>query len=203
MVAHVHSLGLPIASLAAPWISSAFSGHLPMQEVLLLWDRVVGLDSLLPLPLLAVAIVCFRRQVRQLGGREGGGGGGEGRTRLGASKKAAPPYAPTPILSHALTPPRTHPSTHPPTHRSSSTAGAPERSERSCRRPRSCRQCRCCRRCSSRANRASRARPPRPHFYLELALSLFSPLLCNRPQAFSRGGAPFHDSFAWHIDICG
>lgn len=32
-----------------------------MEEVLLLWDRVLGLDSLLPLPLLAVAIVCFRQ----------------------------------------------------------------------------------------------------------------------------------------------
>lgn len=63
VVSHVHSLGLPITSLAAPWISSAFSGHLPMEEVLLLWDRVLGLDSLLPLPLLAAAIVCFRRQV--------------------------------------------------------------------------------------------------------------------------------------------
>jgi hypothetical protein len=32
-----------------PWVFSALSAHLPVQEVLLLWDRVLGLDSLLPL----------------------------------------------------------------------------------------------------------------------------------------------------------
>jgi hypothetical protein len=31
-----------------------------VEEVLLLWDRVIGLDSLLPIALLAVAVVCFR-----------------------------------------------------------------------------------------------------------------------------------------------
>ena len=60
VVAHLHGMGLPIAALALPWICSAFTGHLRIEEVLLLWDRVLGLDSLLPLPLLAVAIVCFR-----------------------------------------------------------------------------------------------------------------------------------------------
>ncbi len=29
-------------------------------QVMLLWDRVIGLDSLLPLPLLAAAILRFR-----------------------------------------------------------------------------------------------------------------------------------------------
>lgn len=60
MVAHLHSIGLPISALVLPWIYSAFAGHLQIEEVLLLWDRVLGLDSLLPLPLLAVAIICFR-----------------------------------------------------------------------------------------------------------------------------------------------
>lgn len=42
---------------------TAFAGHLAVGEVLLLWDRVIGFDSLLPLPLLAVAVLAFRRQV--------------------------------------------------------------------------------------------------------------------------------------------
>jgi hypothetical protein len=60
VVSHVHDAGLPIAALALPWVCSAFAGHLPLEELLLLWDRVVGMDSLLPLPLLATAVVCFR-----------------------------------------------------------------------------------------------------------------------------------------------
>eukprot|EP00798_Chlamydomonas_sp_ICE-L_P021474 gene21474-28447_t len=63
VVAHLHRMGIPVASLGMPWITSAFVGFLPVEEVLLLWDRVIGLDSLLPIPLLAVAVICFRRQV--------------------------------------------------------------------------------------------------------------------------------------------
>ena len=39
---------------------SAFVGYLSPGETLLLWDRVVGFDSLLPLPVLAVAVLTFR-----------------------------------------------------------------------------------------------------------------------------------------------
>ncbi len=60
VVAHLHGIGLPVSTIALPWIYSAFAGHLRIEEVLLLWDRVLGLDSLLPLPLMAVAIICFR-----------------------------------------------------------------------------------------------------------------------------------------------
>ncbi|KAG2433744.1 hypothetical protein HXX76_008107 [Chlamydomonas incerta] len=63
LVSHLSRLGLLPAALVLPWLASAFAGALPVQEVLLLWDRVVGLDSLLPLPLLAAAILCFRRHV--------------------------------------------------------------------------------------------------------------------------------------------
>ena len=42
---------------------TAFAGHLAVGEVLLLWDRIIGFDSLLPVPLLAVAVLAFRRQV--------------------------------------------------------------------------------------------------------------------------------------------
>lgn len=65
VVTHLQSLLVPPASLVMPWLTSAFVGFLPVAEVLLLWDRVVGLDSLLPLPLLAVAVLCFRYSAGQ------------------------------------------------------------------------------------------------------------------------------------------
>ena len=43
---------------------TAFAGHLAVGEVLLLWDRIIAFDSLLLLPVLAVAVMAFRRQVR-------------------------------------------------------------------------------------------------------------------------------------------
>lgn len=63
VVAHLHRLGIPMAAVALPWVTRAFVGFMPVEEVLLLWDRVIGLDSLFPVALLAVAVVCFRRQV--------------------------------------------------------------------------------------------------------------------------------------------
>jgi hypothetical protein len=39
---------------------SAFVGHLSPSETLLLWDRIIGFDSLLPLPVLAAAVMTFR-----------------------------------------------------------------------------------------------------------------------------------------------
>lgn len=65
-MAHLHRLGIPITAVALPWILRAFVGFLPVEEVLLLWDRVIGLDSLLPVALLAAAVLCFRRQVGHL-----------------------------------------------------------------------------------------------------------------------------------------
>ena len=38
-----------------------FVEYLPVKEVLLLWDRVLGFDSLELLPLLAAAIFVFRK----------------------------------------------------------------------------------------------------------------------------------------------
>lgn len=60
LVSHLLHLGCLPASLAMPWLCSGFVGALGVEEVLLLWDRVVGMDSLLPLALLAVAVLCFR-----------------------------------------------------------------------------------------------------------------------------------------------
>lgn len=39
----------------------AFSGHLPPEQLLYLWDLVLAYDSLEIIPLLAVVIVIFRR----------------------------------------------------------------------------------------------------------------------------------------------
>ena len=52
-------------------MASAFAGFLSPSEVLLLWDRVVGFDSLLPLPLLAVAVVTFRWAMPRAGHCQG------------------------------------------------------------------------------------------------------------------------------------
>lgn len=38
-----------------------FSGHLPPEQLLYLWDMILGYDSLEVIPLLAVAILSFRR----------------------------------------------------------------------------------------------------------------------------------------------
>ena len=56
----------PALLLGLPWIMTAFAGHLAVGEVLLLWDRIIAFDSLLLLPVLAVAVLAFRRQVSML-----------------------------------------------------------------------------------------------------------------------------------------
>lgn len=43
------------------WIMRAFSGHLPPEQLLYLWDIVLAYDSLEAIPLLAVVIIIFRR----------------------------------------------------------------------------------------------------------------------------------------------
>ena len=63
LTAHLSSLGCPAVSIALPWITSAFVEVLPVQEVLLLWDRVIGLDSLLVLPVAAAALLAWRAQL--------------------------------------------------------------------------------------------------------------------------------------------
>lgn len=40
----------------------AFSGHLPPQQLLTLWDLVLGFDSLEILSLLAIIILSFRKE---------------------------------------------------------------------------------------------------------------------------------------------
>jgi len=47
---------------AFPWIFTAFSGVLPVFQVLQLWDRVIAYDSLELIPTLAAAIYVFRAE---------------------------------------------------------------------------------------------------------------------------------------------
>mmetsp|Transcript_15557 Transcript_15557/g.38189 ORF Transcript_15557/g.38189 Transcript_15557/m.38189 type:complete len:246 (-) Transcript_15557:819-1556(-) len=59
---HLLRLGVPALRLAAPWMIHAFVRHLEVEQVLLLWDRVIGYDSLLPLAVAAAAVIAFRRE---------------------------------------------------------------------------------------------------------------------------------------------
>lgn len=60
---HLNRIGCPGLKAAFPFLSTAFVDHLSMAELLLLWDRIVGFDSLLPVVLLAVAVLVVRRKV--------------------------------------------------------------------------------------------------------------------------------------------
>lgn len=44
------------------WLMRAFSGHLPPDQLLVLWDLVLGYDSLEILALLAIIILSFRKE---------------------------------------------------------------------------------------------------------------------------------------------
>lgn len=44
------------------WLMRAFSGHLQPQELLTLWDLILGYDSLEILSLLAIIILSFRKE---------------------------------------------------------------------------------------------------------------------------------------------
>lgn len=57
---HLGSITSSLLDIVFPWLMSAFASQLAPAETLLLWDRVIGYDSLLPLPVLAVAILTFR-----------------------------------------------------------------------------------------------------------------------------------------------
>lgn len=44
-----------------PWMVQAFSGFLVPEQLLFLWDLILGFDSLLLLPLLAASVFSLRR----------------------------------------------------------------------------------------------------------------------------------------------
>lgn len=56
----------------------SYPGYLDTSQLLLLWDRVIGYNTLEILPVVAVAIFAFRRNNLMEVIRAGGGGAGEG-----------------------------------------------------------------------------------------------------------------------------
>lgn len=63
VVAHLCQLGCSPVRVMLPWLACGFARQLSVGQTLLLWDRVVGHDSLLPLALLAAAVLSFRREM--------------------------------------------------------------------------------------------------------------------------------------------
>eukprot|EP01028_Stygiella_incarcerata_P008123 TRINITY_DN34607_c0_g1_i1.p1 TRINITY_DN34607_c0_g1~~TRINITY_DN34607_c0_g1_i1.p1 ORF type:complete len:601 (-),score=175.66 TRINITY_DN34607_c0_g1_i1:7-1716(-) len=59
---HFEELGIRPLELVFPWIFHAFAGHLSVGQTLLLWDRVLSYGSLMIVPVLAVAILAFRKK---------------------------------------------------------------------------------------------------------------------------------------------
>ncbi|KAI9011322.1 hypothetical protein BC832DRAFT_339384 [Gaertneriomyces semiglobifer] len=55
-----HTLGLPPVKYARRWIMYGFIGVLDVEQVLLLWDRILGYDDLVILSVAAVTIFSFR-----------------------------------------------------------------------------------------------------------------------------------------------
>lgn len=58
---HLAGIGFDPLTVAFSWIMQGFAGFLPVEQVLLLWDRILGFDTLELLPILAAAIFSFRR----------------------------------------------------------------------------------------------------------------------------------------------
>lgn len=61
-VFHLTNMGIWPLDIAFPWIQSAFSGVLEIDQVLLLWDRVIGFDSLELIAIFAAALFHFRAE---------------------------------------------------------------------------------------------------------------------------------------------
>ena len=60
---HLVQIGLEPLSIALPWIQFAFVGLLDVDQVLLLWDRLLGFEQLALLPVLAAAIFVYKSEL--------------------------------------------------------------------------------------------------------------------------------------------
>eukprot|EP00644_Phytophthora_capsici_P009605 jgi/Phyca11/549994/estExt2_Genewise1Plus.C_PHYCAscaffold_350037 len=65
-VFHLINVGLKPLDIAFPWIQCAFSGVLDIDQVLLLWDRMIGYDSLELVAIFAAALFHFRADELEL-----------------------------------------------------------------------------------------------------------------------------------------
>jgi hypothetical protein len=57
---HLCTINVNPLQIAFPWIQFAFSSYLGVEQTLILWDRILGFDSLNILPVLAAAMFSFR-----------------------------------------------------------------------------------------------------------------------------------------------
>jgi hypothetical protein len=57
---HMNQLGIPPLRVAFPWIFYSFVGFIEVEQVFLLWDRMIGYDSPDIIVLLAVALFVYR-----------------------------------------------------------------------------------------------------------------------------------------------
>jgi len=57
---HLRKIHADPLRLVFGWMVSVFAGYLDTHEVLLLWDRIVGFNTLAVLPVFAVAVLEFR-----------------------------------------------------------------------------------------------------------------------------------------------
>ncbi|EDX03800.1 TBC1 domain family member 19 isoform X1 [Drosophila simulans] len=59
---HFRELQIQPLRVVFKWLMRAFSGHLPPDQLLVLWDLILGFDSLEILPLFAIIILSFRKE---------------------------------------------------------------------------------------------------------------------------------------------
>ncbi|XP_058793879.1 TBC1 domain family member 19 [Phymastichus coffea] len=60
--AHFRNLHIQPIKVVFKWLMRGFSGHLPPEQLLYLWDLILGYDSLEIISLLAVTILSFRKE---------------------------------------------------------------------------------------------------------------------------------------------
>ncbi|XP_067206864.1 TBC1 domain family member 19 isoform X2 [Linepithema humile] len=60
--AHFKNIHIQPIRIVFKWLMRGFSGHLPPEQLLYLWDLILGYDSLEIIPLLAVTILSFRKE---------------------------------------------------------------------------------------------------------------------------------------------
>ncbi|XP_015593518.1 TBC1 domain family member 19 isoform X2 [Cephus cinctus] len=60
--AHFRNIHIQPVKVVFKWLMRGFSGHLPPEQLLYLWDLILGYDSLEIVPLLAVTILSFRKE---------------------------------------------------------------------------------------------------------------------------------------------
>nr|XP_057922415.1 TBC1 domain family member 19 [Doryrhamphus excisus] len=59
---HLRQMGAQPLRIAFKWLVRAFSGYLCTDQLLFLWDRILGYDSLEPVAVLAAAVFAFRAE---------------------------------------------------------------------------------------------------------------------------------------------